>query len=527
MLPLLLGIIGIFFQFARDKRGSWLTFLLFFMTGIAIVIYLNQQPYQVRERDYAYAGSFYAFSIWIGLAVLALYSWIEDMLASGSGASGKAYAAAASAVSLLCLGVPALMAQQNWDDHDRSHRKTAVEMARNYLNSVGKDGILVTHGDNDTFPLWYAQEVEGIRTDVRICNTSLLGTDWHIDQMKYAVNESRPLDLKVGPEQYLYGTNEWPPIYDTRDQVIPLSVVMEVFRHPDAKLVLENGMTMDYIMSRKFSIPVNKENVIKYGILDEKYADRIPDEIVLTIPKDKDRITKPELFMLDLLSNYQWDRPINLLSMGGDINIGMKEYLMYEGFSYKFVPIKNKMSSSEIGFADPDDLYHKMKEVFSWDALKRTDYFVDYQNIYTFCGVLPQRLMFLNAAKEMKKAGWTDRAVEMLDMCQECVPEANFPLDMSYLGFSNESVAIGIIEEYLELGQTEKADAMAGRMADELLVSLDFFASFYDFASSDFEKCWHYLTYIKELLSFYGQTDLADDIGGRLDALMKIYTGEA
>ena len=185
------------------------------------------------------------------------------------------------------------------------------------------------------------------------------------------------------------------------------------------------------------------------------------------------------------------------------------------------------MSSSEIGFADPDDLYHKMKEVFSWDALKRTDYFVDYQNIYTFCGVLPQRLMFLNAAKEMKKAGWTDRAVEMLDMCQECVPEANFPLDMSYLGFSNESVAIGIIEEYLELGQTEKADAMAGRMADELLVSLDFFASFYDFASSDFAKCWHYLTYIKELLSFYGQTDLADDIGGRLDALMKIYTGEA
>ena len=533
MLPLLLGIIGIFFQFARDKRGSWLTFLLFFMTGIAIVIYLNQQPYQVRERDYAYAGSFYAFSIWIGLAVLALYSWIEDLISSRTGtasgcaeASGNKYVAAASAVSLLCLGVPALMAQQNWDDHDRSHRKTAVEMAENYLNSVGQDGILVTHGDNDTFPLWYAQEVEGIRTDVRICNTSLLGTDWHIDQMKYAVNESKPLDLKIGPDQYLYGTNEWPPIYDTRDQVIPLSIVMEVFRHPDAKLVLENGMTMDYIMSRKFSIPVNKENVIKYGILDAKYADRIPDEIVLTIPKDKDRITKPELFMLDLLSNYQWDRPINLLSMGGDINIGMKEYLMYEGFSYKFVPIKNKMSSSDIGFADPEDMYHKMKEVFSWDALKRTDYFVDYQNMYTFCGVLPQRLLFLNVAKEMRKAGRDDRAVEMLDMCQECVPEANFPLDISYLGFSNESVVIGIIEEYLELGQTEKAAAMAGRMADELFVSTDFFASFYDFASSDFEKCWHYLTYLKELMSFYGQTDLSEDIGGRMDALLKVYTGE-
>lgn len=533
MLPLLLGIIGIFFQFARDKRGSWLTFLLFFMTGIAIVLYLNQPPYQVRERDYAYAGSFYAFSIWIGFAVLAVYSWIEDLLSSKSvsagssgGASGGKYVAAASVVSLLCLGVPALMAQQNWDDHDRSHRKTAVEMARNYLNSVGPNGILVTHGDNDTFPLWYAQEVEGIRTDVRICNTSLLGTDWHIDQMKYAVNESKPLDLKVGPEQYLYGTNEWPPIYDTRNQVIPLSAVMEIFRHPDVKLPLENGMAIDYIISRRFSIPVNKENVIKYGILDSKYADQIPDEIVLTIPEGKDRITKQELFMLDLLSNYQWDRPINLLSMGGDINIGMKEYLMYEGFSYKFVPIKNKMSSAEVGFADPDDLYHKMMDVYTWDALKRPDYFADYQNLYTFCGVLPQRLMFLNAAKEMRKAGRDDRAVELLDKCMESVPEKNYPLDISYLGFSNESVITGIIEEYLDLGQTQKAVDLAKRFTDELFVSLDFFASFYAFASSDMDRCWYHLKYVEELMSLYGQEDLSKEIGTRLDSIMKAYTGE-
>lgn len=531
MLPLLLGIIGIFFQFARDKRGSWLTFLLFFMTGIAIVLYLNQTPYQVRERDYAYAGSFYAFSIWIGFAVLAIYSWIEDLLSGKSAeqsgnVSGNKYVAAAAAVSVLCLGVPALMAQQNWDDHDRSHRKTAVEMARNYLNSVGPNGILITHGDNDTFPLWYAQEVEGVRPDVRICNTSLLGTDWHIDQMKYAVNDSRPLDLKVGKEQYLYGTNEWPPIYDTRDQVLPLSAVMEVFRHPDVKIPLENGTSIDYIIARKFSIPVNKENVIKYGILDSKYADQIPDEIVLTIPKGKDRITKQELFMMDLLSNYQWDRPINLLSMGGDINIGIKEYLMYDGFSYRFVPIKNKMSSSEIGFADPEDLYHKMTEVYSWDALKRTDYFVDYQNLYTFCGVLSQRLMFLNAAKEMKKAGWNDRAIEMLDKCQECVPEENFPYDITYLGFSNEWVVLGIVEEYLGLGEAEKAVEIASRFADELFVSVDFFATYYDVASDDFDRCLYYLSYLKDTMTVYGQKELADSISSRLEALMKAYTGE-
>jgi hypothetical protein len=178
MLPLLLGLLGLFFQFARDRRGCWLTFLMFFMTGIAIVIYLNQQPYQVRERDYAYAGSFYSFSIWIGLAVAAVYTWIREAMAgkdqkqdSGSDVT------VAAAVSILMLGVPVLMAAENWDDHDRSNRYTAVEIASNYLNSVGPNGILITHGDNDTFPLWYAQEVEGIRQDVRICNTSLLGTD--------------------------------------------------------------------------------------------------------------------------------------------------------------------------------------------------------------------------------------------------------------------------------------------------------------------------------------------------------------
>ena len=194
MLPLLLGLIGLFYQLVKDDRGCWLTFLLFFMTGIAIVVYLNQPPFQVRERDYAYAGSFYAFSIWVGFAVLALYDLITKALSHKKEPAKAVSAVAATAVSLLCLGVPALMAEENWDDHDRSNRRTAVEMARNYLNSCGENGILITHGDNDTFPLWYAQEVEEVRPDVRIVNTSLLGTDWHIDQMKWACNESAPLD---------------------------------------------------------------------------------------------------------------------------------------------------------------------------------------------------------------------------------------------------------------------------------------------------------------------------------------------
>ena len=514
MLPLLLGIIGIFFQFARDKRGSWLPFLMFFMTGIAVVIYLNQPPYQVRERDYAYAGSFYSFSIWIGLAVAAVYSWIREK-------APKADIAVASAVTVVLLGVPALMAAENWDDHDRSNRYTAVEMAKNYLNSVGENGILVTHGDNDTFPLWYAQEVENVRPDVRICNTSLLGTDWHIDQMKYAVNESAPLDITVGPKQYLYGTNEYIYIYDTRDSAILLSDVMRVFKHPDAKIPLTSGRQVDYIMSRKLVLPVNKENVIKYGILDEKYEDQIPEYIVLTIPADKDYLTKPELFMLDLLSNYQWDRPINLLSMGGDINIGIKEYLMYDGFSYRFVPIRNKMKSTAIGFADPEDLYNKMKNVYSWDALKRTDYFVDYQNFYTFCGVLSQRLLFVNVAKEMLKIGDKERAVEMLDMCQECVPEANFPLDITYMGFSNEYMVADMIETYYMADQPEKALELAERFSDQLFESLYFFLQYYDFAKREFESCYNNLQYIAELAEHHGHKELSDSINARFESLME------
>ena len=522
MLPLLLGIIGLFFQFARDKRGSWLNFLMFFMTGIAIVIYLNQPPYQVRERDYAYAGSFYFFSVWIGLAVAAIYEWACRKFFKKSEEAGMQKTLSAAAITVLCLGVPALMAAENWDDHDRSNRYTAVEMAKNYLNSVGPNGILVTHGDNDTFPLWYAQEVENVRPDVRIANTSLLGTDWHIDQMKYAMNESAPLALTVPPSQYLYGTNEFVYIYDTRDTALYLSDVMNIFKHPKAKLPLQSGKTVDYIMSRKFIVPVNKENVLKSGILDEKYADMIPDEIVLTISKDKDYITKPELFMLDLLSNYQWDRPINLLSMGGDINIGIKDYLMYEGFSYKFVPIKNRMKSTDIGFADPEDLYYKMKNVFSWDALKRTDYFVDYQNYYTFCGVLSQRNLFVNVAKEMLKIGDKERAVEMLDMCQECVPEENYPLDITYLGFSNEYMVLDMIETYYRAGAYEKALDLSRRFTEELFVSTEFFLQNYDAAKSEFDACYNCISYASELADHFGDKEYAAELRNRFNSMLGI-----
>ena len=549
MLPLLLGLIGLFFQYARDKRGSWVTFLMFFMTGIAIVIYLNQPPYQARERDYAYAGSFYAFSIWIGIAVAAIYTWVSEFCRSKSNQK-SCEVITASAITAVALFVPALMAAENWDDHDRSNRYTAVEMAKNYLNSVGENGVLITHGDNDTFPLWYAQEVEGIRTDVRIANTSLLGTDWHIDQMKWAMNDSAPLDLKLGPKKYLYGTNEFIYIHGTSPRTIsevishinddnnvlyyvrysiPSLVYGEYETFEDACFVgsrknvadLASDMIKDevyiatrkseieemlgrelrpsdisieskeamgtYVPTRHIVVPVNKGNVLKYGIVDDKFSDRILDKVDLKISKDKNYITKPELFLLDLLSNYKWDRPINMLSLGGDLNIGQKDYLMYEGFSYKFVPVKSKMSSSDIGFADAADLYEKMKNVYTWDALKRTDYFVDYHNYYTFCGVLSQRQIFVNVAKELIKVGEDEKALEILNMCQECVPKENFPYDMLYYGFTNEAYVAEMIKLYYALGERQLAEEMLYELMESLSSSADFFMQ-YESTSEEYDR---------------------------------------
>ena len=520
-LPLLLGLLGLFFQFDRDKRGCWLVFLMFFMTGIAIVIYLNQPPFQVRERDYAYAGSFYSFCIWIGLAVAALYETVSEAL------KGKYPVALASVLTVACLCVPALMAAENWDDHDRSNRRTSVEMASNYLNSVGPNGILITHGDNDTFPLWYAQEVENVRTDVRIVNTSLLGTDWHIDQMKYACNESAPLPLTVGPEQYLYGTNEYVVINDTREQPMLLSDVMAVFKHPDVKIPLQSGKKVDYIISRKLIVPVNKENAIRSGIVSPKFADAVPDQIILEIPKGKDYLTKPELFMLDLLSNYQWDRPLNMLNEGGDINIGISDYLMYEGYSAKFVPFKNTMTNSDPGIVDTDHLYDLMTNVFKWDAISRDDYFVDYQNTYTHMGVMSQRGLFVNAATAFFKAGENERAKEMLDKCQSVIKRSSYPLEAISLGFSgNDFMVCEMVSLYYKLGERDKARDLAVNLFNELLITTRFYLEYYDYCKSDFELCGNYVYYLQDIMKKAGDSELAKKIGDNFEQLLDAVSGE-
>ena len=512
-LPFLLGLVGLFFQFGRDKRGCWLNFLMFFMTGIAVVIYLNMPPFQVRERDYAFAGSFYFFTVWIGLGVLGLYDLLEDAF------KGRYSTVLASCLAVLGLCVPALMAAENWDDHDRSNRRTAPELGANYLKSVGPQGVLITHGDNDTFPLWYSQEVENVRTDVRIANTSLLGTDWHIDQMKWACNESKPLPLSIGQEQYLYGTNEYIPIYDQRGKVMSIADVMKLFRHPQVKVQMSSGRKYDYIASRKISVPVNKANALASGIVSEAMADRMLDTLILEIPASKEFLTKPELFVLDFLSNYQWDRPLNMLSYGGDLNIGIKDYLLCDGFSAKLVPYKNRPSTSNYGIVDPDELYHYMTQVYSFDALKAPGWFVDYQNCYTFLAVMGIRNLHVNCATAFLANGQKERALEMLDQSEETM--VNFPICSIPLGFSgNDYMVVKTVELYYKLGQPEKGRDLAVRYADEVLSSAAFYLEFYAFAQGEFELCGNYIYFLADVLKAAGDKELSSTVESRFSDMV-------
>ena len=512
-LPFLLGLLGLCFQCGRDKRGGWLNFLMFFMTGIAIVVYLNQPPFQVRERDYAYAGSFYFFSVWIGLAVLALWEWVSDAL------KGKGALPAAACISALCLCVPALMAAENWDDHDRSHRATAAEIGYDYLNSTGEQGILITHGDNDTFPLWYSQEVEETRPDVRVVNTSLLGTDWHIDQMKWACNDSRPLDLCIGPMQYLYGTNEMIPIYDPAGKEMSISEVIRNFRDPKMKVMLGRSK-VDFICARRIVVPVNKENALRSGLVSPQMAERMQDSIVLEISKDKNFLTKPELFMLDLLANYKWDRPISLLNMGGDLNVGIKDYLEYQGYSCRLVPWRNHPGSTNPGIVDTENLWRLMTEVYRWDALKADKWFIDYQNCYTFMGVMSIRALFANCAEAFIAAGQKDRALAMLAKSEDIM--WRFPLSGIPLGFSgNDYMVVKMIDQYYRLGCPEKAKSLASEFAEEVLGAAGFYLDFYDVAKSDFELCGNYIYYLSDTMKEHGDAEAAAQILERFKEIVK------
>lgn len=513
-LPLLLGLLGLFFQIRHDGRGGWVTVLLFFLTGIAIVLYLNQPPFQVRERDYAYAGSFYVFALWIGLGVMGLRDGLEKLFKK----DGKGVLSASLAAALgLC--VPVLMGCQNWDDHDRSGRYTCRDMAYNHLMSCDSNALIITHGDNDTFPLWYAQEVESIRTDVRIVNTSLLGTDWYIDQMKRRQYDSAPLPIDIDRIQYLYGTNDFPYVANLIDRPILASEAIAIFKNP--KFRLSDGKT-DFIPAKKLLIKVNKENVRKYKIVPEEDMDRVEDYVELNI--DADRIGKVDLIILDILANYEWDRPIYYVVPNADVHLGLDQWTQYNGFCYKFVPIPTG-NSRDKEYIDLDLMYDRIMNVYALESLAKENVFYDYQNIYTFAAVVPMRDFFTVIAEDLLERGDVEKAVNVLDRCVEVLPPTNFPYNISWLRSVNEYALLRMVDCYFRCGEKEKALAVADRFMEESIKAVCYFAQ--DFRGAPLsnkaaEDNFNYISYLIQTIDSAGLPDEAAAFQDRLYAALKM-----
>ncbi len=374
-LPFLLGLIGLFFLFNTDKKLFWTMLVFFLFTGLAIQFYTNVRPFEPRERDYSVVGSFYVFAIWIGFGVYALFELLQTKIKSKL---------LAPTVALICLVlVPGILAANNWDDHDRSGKRTANSMARSYLESCAPNAILFTIGDNDTFPLWYLQEIEGVRTDVRVINTSLFQTDWYIDQMKRKAYESDPIPSQLTHKQYRYGTNDYvikaPVTRDTLNIKEVLNFIASDNPRTKYKYVLQQDpeidinryrrqeLNMNYLPTENVRIPVNKDVVLKNGLVKDKDADKIVPYIDIKIKGSA--LYKNRLLMLDVVANNNWERPIYFTggAFGDDDYIWMKDYLQLDGLCYKLVPIKtpvDKANPFDMGRIDSELMYKKVK---SWD----------------------------------------------------------------------------------------------------------------------------------------------------------------
>jgi phage shock protein PspC (stress-responsive transcriptional regulator) len=468
LLPLILGLAGLFFQLQKDKRNFIVVMLLFVLTGVAIVVYINQTPIQPRERDYSYAGSFYAFTIWIGLGVYAIYDFLRKKIPA---------TAAASITSVLCVLIPLQMGAVNWDDHDRSNRYTARDAAYNYLQSCDENAILFTGGDNDTFPLWYVQEVEGIRRDVRVVNLSLLGTDWYIDQMKYRMYDTDPVPFKLARENYLPGVNDFIPVH-VREQLKepqPINLVMEFLNNPRYRERTSSGELISYIPTRNILIPVNKDVLLEKGIVKEKYANNIMDTMLIKISKDD--IRKPDMMILDLLANNNWERPVHFVSIGGDIRLDISNYCQYVGYTYKLMPVKQRSAATN-GFIDTDDMYNKMMNVFRWDSMSKEGILIDHTNSVNLMMSIQIRNMFVRLADALIQEGKNEKAIEVLDAAMERVPEYNFPYNISVV--YNDVPVMNIIQAYYKLGEIEKANTLAAKFIDLSEQNVAFFSKLND-----------------------------------------------
>jgi hypothetical protein len=472
-LPLILGIIGILFQISKNPKHFWVLFVFFMFTGLAIQFYTNPYIFQPRERDYSLVGSFYIFCIWIGIGVYGLFDEFRKLL--------SAKIAAPLITGLCLLAVPFLMAFQNWDDHDRSGRYTANSTAKAYLDSCKEDAgaILFTIGDNDTFPLWYAQEIEEYRTDVRIVNTSLFATDWYIDQMKRKTYESAPIPSQLTHDKYRYGSRDavyYQGVTENRWNIkdfinwIGSDKPQTKFKYllekqgADLSNYPESNLDIVYYPTNKIRIPVNKKNVLESGLVKTKDSALIEDFIDIDLPQSA--LPKNRILMLDLIANNDWKRPIYF--SGGSFDsaeyIWMKDYLQLDGLVYKLVPIKTKNRSSfEMGRVDSELMYDI---VTKWDWGNSGS-----KHIYHDPQTRSQGLSFRsNLARLMEtliEENKIDKAKEIIEMAM-----TNIPLE--HYGFY--AFVEPFVDGYYKVGETEKARALFQKLKKVYQERLEYYS---------------------------------------------------
>ena len=509
LLPLLLGLVGFLWHFNRDVRNWWIVLLLFVMTGIAIVIYLNQYPNQPRERDYAYAASFYAFAVWIGLGVLALFELLRK-------AAGETPAAVIASV-LTFAAVPVVMGSQNWDDHDRSGRYLARDVAFNYLNSCAPNAIIFTGGDNDTFPLWYAQEVEGVRTDVRVCNLMLLNTDWYIDQMKYKAYTSEPLPISLPKELYYDGVNNQVAVLERVKEPATAKEVMKfITSGSDVSKLKIYGEDLWYIPTRTIRIPVDSAKVLANGTVRPEDADKIVPYIDINLKGSW--IMKNQLLVIDILANNNWDRPIYFVAGQTEDALGLEEYFQLEGLAYRLVPVKGVNKSwFEYGRIDTEILYDNLMNKFTWRGASDPDVYIDYYHKRTLT-VVRARLNHARLARELAAKGDSVRAAKVIDRCLELFPPSKLGYDFYFGDIISASFAAGQEEKARELSK-EFTDYYAERTG----YLLDQMPSVAMYAGAEIANGLQMMLQVMRVCFDNGETALAEEINTRYNTLYARY----
>lgn len=508
MLPLILGLIGLFFHFNRDFKNGLVVTLLFIMTGIAIIAYLNQHPYQPRERDYAYAGSFYAFAIWIGLGVLAIYNFLKKVI--------NQHVSAILATVVPLMLVPGIMAKEGWDDHDRTGKYAALDFAINYLESCEPNAIIFTNGDNDTFPLWYAQEVEGIRTDIRVVNYMLASGEWYIHQKMRMVYDSPPLPFTLSKEDYDKGNNNFFPIFERVQGTRELRDVINLIKKDDprTRVQLQDGTFINFVPTKDLKITINRDDLIARGIIKEEFYERIPNEIVWRVKQN--HLYKNDLMMLDFIATNNWERPIYFTSPSAVEGVlDVAKYCHLEGVAYRFMPVEANHYMEGLGGINVDRAFDLLVNKARWGNLHKPDVHLDPESRRN--AVMPRQNYFRLAAAfiELNKM---DSAVMTLDTCQKYFPNDKLIYDM---------YTLPMVEYYYDAGALEKGNEVADILLTNFSADLEYYASltsyFEDYYEREIQRAFSILQHLSSMARRYEQNDLATKIDDAMNTLLQNY----